>query len=245
MKTDTMKVDEMDGSPRRHKRESQDDHIYDQMFSAILEQRLSPGTKLSEDVLGEIFGVSRTVIRKVLQRLSHENVVRILPNRGAYVAEPSPEEARDVLEARKVVEAGIMRRVIARHTRADLKKLEKMRTEEANSIAQGDHSKWVALSGDFHLALADIAGNESLRDFLRALVSRTSLIHVQYQNGKMGSQSCSCEEHGDIIEAIREQDEEKAVRMMMDHLQACEEQLNLDGQEPVSDLYKIFSATAD
>ena len=218
-----------------------DDHIYDQMLDAILEQRLSPGTKLSEDVLGEIFGVSRTVIRKILQRLAHEKVVKILPNRGAYVSEPTPEEARDVLDARKVVEAGIMRRVIKNRTAADIKLLQSMLKEEAVSIEKGEHSKWVALSGDFHLALAKIAGNHSLADYLRELVSRTSLIHVQYQSNKMGNQSCSCDEHGDIIEAIITRDEEKAVQLMINHLQACEEQLNLDGREPISDLYKIFS----
>ncbi|MFT6558418.1 GntR family transcriptional regulator [Sneathiella sp.] len=227
------------------KKNQQDEHIYDQMLSAILEQRLSPGTKLSEDVLGEIFGVSRTVIRKVLQRLAYEKVVRILPNRGAYVSEPSPDEARDVLEARKIVEAGIIRKVVRNRSEADIKRLEKMLAEEAGSIEQGKYSKWVALSGDFHLVLAEIAKNEPLQDYLRELVSRTSLILVQYQTGRAGNQSCSCDEHGDIIAAIRDQDEEKAVKLMHDHLQACEEQLKLDGADPVSDLYKIFSSAAD
>ncbi len=243
--TESLSAGQPIGLQKQTKKGNQDDHIYDQMFSAILEQRLSPGTKLSEDILGEIFRVSRTVIRKVLQRLAHEKVVQILPNRGAFVAEPSPEEARDVLEARKVVEAGIMRKVIARKSESDIRRLEKMLAEEAASINQGKHSKWVALSGDFHLALAEIGGNDSLRDYLRELVSRTSLIHVQYQSRKMGNQSCSCEEHGDIIDAIRAGDEEKAVQVMVDHLQACEEQLNLDGQEPVSDLYEIFSAVTN
>ncbi|WP_169543112.1 GntR family transcriptional regulator [Sneathiella aquimaris] len=227
------------------KKNQQDEHIYDQMLSAILEQRLSPGTKLSEDVLGEIFGVSRTVVRKVLQRLAYEKVVRILPNRGAYVSEPSPDEARDVLEARKIVEAGIIRKVVKNRTEADIKRLEKMLADEAGSIEQGKYSKWVALSGDFHLALAEIAKNTPLQDYLRELVSRTSLILVQYQTGRVGNQSCSCDEHGDIIAAIRDQDEEKAVKLMHDHLQACEEQLKLDGADPVSDLYKIFSSAAD
>jgi len=224
---------------------AQDDHIYDQMMAAILEQRLTPGTKLSEDVLGEIFGVSRTVVRKVLQRLGHEKVVQILPNRGAYVAEPTPAEARDVLEARKIVESGIMRLAITKCTKADIKRLETMLDEEARSIRDGQHSRWVALSGDFHIALAEIAGNTALTDMLRELVSRTSLIHVQYQSRKIGNQSCSCDEHGELISALKEKDEEKAVSLMIDHLKACEEQLNLDGEEAVSDLYQIFSAAAD
>ena len=43
---------------------TQDDIVYAHIFEAILEQRLAPGTKLSEEALGEIFGVSRTIIRR-------------------------------------------------------------------------------------------------------------------------------------------------------------------------------------
>ncbi len=237
-------TDNFQTEQKANKAGNQDERIYAEMFSAILEQRLSPGTKLSEDILGEIFGVSRTVIRKILQRLAHEKVVNILPNRGAFVSEPTPDEARDVLDARKVVEAGIMRRVVKNVSEADIRRLEAMLKNEADSIERGEHSKWVALSGDFHMALAEIAGNHSLKDYLRELVSRTSLIHVQYQSKKMGNQSCSCDEHADIIEAIRARDEVKSVQLMIDHLQECEEQLNLDGKEPVSDLYQIFSGSS-
>jgi DNA-binding GntR family transcriptional regulator len=218
-----------------------DDQIYHQMFSAILEQRVSPGTKLSEDALCGIFGVSRTVIRKVLQRLAHERVVDIQPNRGAFVAEPTPEEAKDVLEARKIVEAGIMRAAVRACKPADIKRLGKMLEKEAKSIDKGEHSKWVSLSGEFHLELAKIAGNQALEEFLRELVSRTSLIHVQYQKGNMGSQSCSCDEHADIINAIASGDEGKAVQLMDAHLDGIEESLNLNDEEQGSDLYKIFA----
>ena len=71
---------------------TQDDIVYAHIFEAILEQRLAPGTKLSEEALGEIFGVSRTIIRRALSRLAHESVVLLRPNRGAVVASPTVEE---------------------------------------------------------------------------------------------------------------------------------------------------------
>ena len=61
---------------------TQDDIVYAHIFDAILEQRLAPGTKLSEEALGEIFGVSRTIIRRALSRLAHEGV--LLPERGQF-----------------------------------------------------------------------------------------------------------------------------------------------------------------
>ena len=219
----------------------QDDDIYAEMFSAILEQRLSPGTKLSEDALCKIFNVSRTIIRKVLQRLSHEKVVEIQPNRGAFVAEPTPEEARDVLEARRIVEAGIMRGAVRAAKPSDIKRLRAMITKEGTAIEQGSHSKWVSLSGDFHLELARISGNLALTEFLRELVSRTSLIHVQYQSGQMGHQSCSCEEHVDIVKALEAGDEEAAVSLMNGHLKAIEASLDLSDTKADDDLYRIFA----
>ena len=86
---------------------TQDDIVYAHIFEAILEQRLAPGTKLSEEALGEIFGVSRTIIRRALSRLAHEGVVLLRPNRGAVVASPSVEEARQVFLARRLVERAI------------------------------------------------------------------------------------------------------------------------------------------
>ena len=222
------------------KKSSQDDQIYIKIFAAILEQKLLPGTKLSEDTLGEIFGVSRTIIRKVLQRLAYEKVVQIVPN----VAEPTPEEAKEILETRRIVEAAIMKAVVRRLDPLDLGALEKNLKAEQSSIENGEHSKWVALSGDFHLMLARIAGNKTLEDFLRELVSRTSLIHVQYQSNKLAQQSCSCEEHGEILSAIRNRDEKRAVKLMVDHLSAIESALNLDGKDNVNDLYRIFGDTA-
>ena len=64
------------GNPREVRSGTQDDMVYAHIFDAILEQRLAPGTKLSEEALGEIFGVSRTIIRRALSRLAHEQVDR-------------------------------------------------------------------------------------------------------------------------------------------------------------------------
>ena len=221
---------------------SQNDRIYEEMLAAILEQRLAPGTKLAEDTLGEIFGVSRTVIRTVLQRLAHERIVKIQPNRGAFVSEPSPEEAREVLEARRLIEEGIIREAVRNQTPADIKELNQSVAEERLSLKKGDHEAWVRLSGAFHLKLAEVAGNQTLLAFLKELVSRNSLIIVQYQKSTLSP--CSCDEHLEIIEAISAGDEQRAISLMNAHLQACEDQLNLREEEGKADLYSIFAKPA-
>ncbi|MZR31327.1 GntR family transcriptional regulator [Sneathiella litorea] len=218
---------------------SQNDSIYNEMLSAILEQRLAPGTKLSEDTLGEIFGVSRTVIRTVLQRLAHEKIVRIQPNRGAFVAEPSPEEAREVMQARRLIEEGMIRDAIRNQSPENIGELRRSVAAERLSLEKGDHEAWVRLSGDFHLMLAAVAGNKTLLAFLKELVSRTSLIIVQYQKGTLSP--CSCDEHTEIIDAIVARNENHAIALMKAHLKACEDQLNLCESDEKADLYSIFA----
>jgi DNA-binding GntR family transcriptional regulator len=216
--------------------------IYEEMLTAILEQRLAPGTKLSEDTLGGIFGVSRSVIRTVLHQLGHERIVQIQPNRGAFVAEPSHEEAREVLQARRLIEEGVVRLAVNRHTKMDIINLRDMVSEEQASLDTGNHKTWVRQSGDFHVRLAKIAGNHTLKAYVKELVSRNSLIIVQFQKGNLSS--CSCDEHSGIIDAIAARNEDLAVKLMMEHLQACENQLNLNGGEPKSDLHAVFSRSA-
>ena len=73
--------------------------IREGVTAAILEHRLLPGTKLGEDEIGEIYGSSRTLVRTALQQLAHEGIVNIEKNRGAFVARPTPADAREVFEA--------------------------------------------------------------------------------------------------------------------------------------------------
>src|SRR5690606_41980575 len=83
------------------KRESTVNEIHERVYSAVLDNRLKPGTKLVEERLAEIFSVSRPRIREVLARLAHEQVVELIPQRGAFVAKPTIEKAKDVFEARR------------------------------------------------------------------------------------------------------------------------------------------------
>ena len=107
--------------------------IYDQVFSAILDQRLMPDTKLTEKDLCGVFGVSRTIIRKVLLRLSIDRVVELRPNRGAVIAAPGPEEVREIFEARRLLEDGIVAEAAEKYGPEDAQALD--------SVAVG-HWRW-------------------------------------------------------------------------------------------------------
>jgi len=97
--------------------------VYRGLRRAIIEQALSPGTKLPEDLVGTRFGVSRTVVRAALARLAAESLVELHLNRGATVAHPSLDEAHDVFDIRRSLERLVVERLAGRLSRADLARL--------------------------------------------------------------------------------------------------------------------------
>lgn len=219
---------------------SVESQIYERIYSAIIEQRLAPGTKLGEESLCELFGVSRSRIRKVLYRLGNDSVVMLVPNRGAFVARPSVQEAREVFATRRLLEAEVVRALAKGLSAADAARLARHVEVEREAHARHDRRASIRLSGEFHLLLAELAGNRVIERFLRELVSRTSLIIAVYE--APGRSCCSFDEHAALIEAIGGGRAEAAVEGMMAHLCGIESRLMLDrppGQ--AVDLKAIFA----
>ena len=217
------------------------DIIHAKIYDAIVEQRLPPGTKLGEKSLCEIFGVSRTLIRRALQRLANEHVVESRPHRGACVARPSVEEAREVFEARRALEAHVIDQLAGELTPADVGRLRRHVAEERDAHATGDRRRLIRRSGELHLLLAELAGNRAIARFLRELVSRTSLIIAVYE--APGESCCSFGDHAEIIEALVNGRAQVADRAMRAHLLSIEQRLRLDRlPERTVDLQEVLAA---
>jgi DNA-binding GntR family transcriptional regulator len=204
--------------------------IYEKILAAVFDHRLPPGTKLGEDRLASIFGVSRARIRRVLPRLSHEGVVTLEPNRGAFVAKPTVAEARDVFQARRLIEPGIVHNLMRQSDLAStLTKLRRHVATEARARAASDARAIVRLSGEFHMLLADAAGNALLAKTMRELASLTCLIIALYDRPTVPS--CLGEEHGEIVEAIAGGERARAAELMAEHLNHVEKNLDLSAVE--------------
>jgi DNA-binding GntR family transcriptional regulator len=217
-----------------------DKRVHRDLYAAIIDHSLSPGTALQEDALAKAFSVSRTVIRKVLQQLALERLVDIVPNRGASVAKPTAEEARQVFEARRVVERILVEKVMARASDADIGDLIATAKSEQVAFEAGNKQERLKLSGDFHRQLAKLGGNTVLGDFLNELVSRTSLIIALYESP--GAVPCSHSEHLEIADAIRRRDVAKAVQYMEHHLLHIEAQTDLTDVHQRVDFRALFGA---
>ena len=197
---------------------------------AIHEHRLAPGTKLSEDEVGEIYGVSRTVVRAALRQLAHDQLVTIRRNRGAYVAQPSVREAREVFEARALLEPRTARSAAERATPADLARLSAHIQAEHAALAAGEPGRAVYLSGMFHIEIARIADQETILAFIRQLVARSSLIIALYWQRR--NALCESHAHHALMNALAANDPLQAEELMKGHLLDLLSSLDLRNQRP-------------
>ncbi len=216
-----------------------DERVHRELYAAIIGHSIPPGTALLEDSLANAFKVSRTVIRKVLQQLSHEKMVDIIPNKGASVAKPSAEEARQVFEARREVERILVERAVRTASDAELKNLVKLSKLEEQAHSRGHKAERLKLSGEFHRQLAALANNAVLESFLAELVSRTSLIIALYESP--GAVPCSHTEHLEIGNAMILRDAKKAVEYMEHHLRHIEAQIDLTSHAEAPDFQNLFT----
>ncbi len=199
------------------------DDIYPRLFDAILEQRIAPSSRFTEEGLGETFGVSRSVIRRVLAKLSHQQVIILRPNQRAQVAAPDAQQTRQILEARRLTEITVVQLACTLATPVQIRQLRELITRERECIERDQRGPAIRLSGEFHLHLAAIAGNAPLAQFLNSLVPLTSLIIAQYE--AHACTYCAWQEHVAIVDAVEQGNPVAAIGLMTQHLDHLEAKL--------------------
>ncbi|CAI2530852.1 GntR family transcriptional regulator [Serratia liquefaciens] len=195
--------------------EDKDDHIYNSLVKAIVEHRLLPGSKLPEEALAETFGVSRTGIRRVLQRLAAVQLVTQLPKRGAQVATPGQDEATQVFQTRKMLECTNLPQVLAHCDENHLLAMEEIVAQEQQAHRDQDGAAAIRLSAAFHVQLQAIAGNQVLTEMVSQLTLRSSLAIAVY--GSPWQQGCRCHDHSDLLALLRRKDSAALADHMVRH----------------------------
>ena len=199
--------------------------IYREMLDAILDRRLEPGMKLIEEDLAKTFSVSRARIRATFLQLAHDKLINLVPNRGAFIAEPTIDEAIEVFSANMTPDR-------ASQIREHLER-------EHQAHHAGDHRAAIILSGEFHLLLARLAGNLVIEEFLERLILRSSLIIAMYESPQ--PVDCSHSEHESLLNALLGGDPDLAAAEMAKHLDAIRDRLQLQRPKPAkTDFASIF-----
>jgi DNA-binding GntR family transcriptional regulator len=213
--------------------------IYRAVVNAVMSHRLPPGTHLGEADFCELYQVSRTTVRKALQRLAHDHIIELRPNRGAVIASPTPQEARDIFAARRAIEREIVPLVIHSATPESLRQIRAALEAEDQARRNGDRASWIRLGGEFHILLAELAGNQVLQRFMAELVSRCSLIIALYESP--GAAMCGNDEHQDLATLIEQRKVKEAVHLIEHHLQEIEGRLRLGEPERKINLAQALS----
>ena len=195
---------------------------------AIHEHRVAPGTKLGEDELADIYSVSRTIVRTSLQSLAHSQLVEIKRNRGAFVAQPTTKEAREVFEARELVEPRMARMAAQRATAKDVDLLKAHIEAEHAALDNGDNGRALYLSGQLHVIIAQISDQATIAGFVETLIARSSLIVALYW--KRESALCETHAHDSLVQAIERNDETSADELMRSHLVDLHSALDLSSK---------------
>ncbi|MBF0657147.1 GntR family transcriptional regulator [Psychrobacter sp. NG25] len=198
--------------------------IINSITSAVSEQRLPAGTKLGEQILSNLFNCNRANVRRALSTLATMHVVQLQPNKGAFIATPSPKEAEDVFEARRTIERTLACSVLKNANSQDITNMRRIIAAEAEARSQGNKPVELRLSREFHMQLATIAKNHVLEKFLTELTLRTTLIIGLYNEA--GSSNCAEDEHLGIVKAIEARDEQRLILLIDEHLYHLQSSLN-------------------
>ncbi|MBX9405264.1 GntR family transcriptional regulator [Pseudomonas baetica] len=199
------------------------DDLYPRLFDAILEQRIDPASRFTEDSLRQMFGVSRADVRRVLTQLSHEHIIVLRANHRPRVTALNAEQTRQTLHARRLTESTLVRLACQRPQAEELKRLRALIERERQAVEQDRRAMAIRLSGEFHLQLAHMAGNAPLAHFLGSLVPLTSLAIARGDGSTR--RCCAWQEHLAIVEAVENGDAAKAAMLMNQHLDHLEDTL--------------------
>ncbi|CAL9592147.1 MULTISPECIES: GntR family transcriptional regulator [Streptomyces] len=190
------------------------EQVYEALLSLITTRQLRPGQHLVESELADRLGVSRQPVREALQRLATDGWVDLRPAQGAFVHEPSEEEADQLLSVRTLLEAEAARLAAAHAGPEGVAELEELCARGEAALLDDDVDAVVDANAAFHAHVMELAGNTVLAELSRQVDRRVRWYYrpVARQRGAR-----SWEEHRQLIAAVAAGDEDAAMRVMREH----------------------------
>lgn len=194
------------------------EQVLEVLRTAILDFRLQPGQRLVERELIEQLGVSRATVREVLRALTAEGLVVAVPQKGALVYAPSPEEAQDLYAVRSALEALAVRRFIERADPAQHERLRSTFAQLERDVADGADMHQVLRTKDlFYQELQAGAASPSIQQILGGVQARVRQLRATSLS-QPGRPARMLEEMRALLDAINARDVEAATRLCADHV---------------------------
>ena len=202
--------------------------VYDEIKDLILCNEILPGQKLHHQQLSERLGVSRTPVREALTRLVQEGYVSFLPNRGFTCKEIRMQEAEELYELREALKAFTVERAIANLTDSALRGLRAKINSYGRDVQNRFTRERLVYDQDVHLAIAELAGNETLKNTLSHVFER--IVLKRRTDGLYDSArgTAAHQEHLLLLEAMERRNPAEAVAILRKHIQAGKKNVMAD-----------------
>ncbi|MFJ2244605.1 MULTISPECIES: GntR family transcriptional regulator [unclassified Streptomyces] len=190
------------------------ERVYEALLELITTRALRPGQHLVESELAGHLGVSRQPVREALQRLNTDGWVDLRPAQGAFVHEPTEEEADQLLSVRTLLEAEAARLAAANSGTEGIAALEELCAQGEQAVADDDVDLAVATNAAFHAKVMELAGNAVLSELAGQVGRRVRWYYTPVAR-RRGAQSWI--EHRSLIAAISARDGQRATEIMRSH----------------------------
>ncbi|MBO8434486.1 MAG: GntR family transcriptional regulator [Tyzzerella sp.] len=178
------------------------DVVFNTLRDAILTGKLQPGERLMENQLAEKLGVSRTPIREALRMLEIENLVKLVPRKGAQVLDMTEKDIINVLELRGALESLGVKLACKNMSEEDIEKLKLAEADVESALAGDDVEKMAEADQNFHDIIFNSTGNDKLIQIISNLDIQLYRYRLAHLRIKGQNQSIIKEQHTKIINAI-------------------------------------------
>lgn len=196
---------------------SQKEKSYKGIKQAIISYEIKPGEPLVEKQIADKLGVSRTPVREALKELKNEGLVKIIPRKGAFVAEISSRDIEEIFLLREILECTAIKIAISRIKEEDLIEIESTFNSIINDIKRKNYKNVLYVDIKFHNFIVDSSGNSRLYQFIRIL--NDQIYRLRYLSATVpGRLSKSLQEHKDILEALKKRDKDLAEQRLRRHI---------------------------
>jgi len=178
---------------------------------------LKKGDRIVEKSLSQAMGISRTPFREALRLLSSEGLVELVPNKGAYVAQPSMKDIREMFWVMSILEGKCARLCARRTDEEGLQKLDELHRKLEKQYQEKNHEGYMDVNHRYHSLVQDLAGNKILSEVIDNLRQKILLYRYRqiYQPDRL---KASMQEHSDLQKAFRRKNPAEAERLMKEHL---------------------------
>lgn len=194
--------------------------LRDHLRADIVSGRIPAGTRLTTASLVERFGISQMPVREALQALEGEGLINILPHKGAKVLSLDARRVSNIYDVRGVIESLLIRLAVPNLTNAAMARLAEIHETLKKEVREGDDESVFALNQEFHKLIYRHAENADALGVYDRYANLLGVLRGTYGFDRLRLRQM-VDEHGQILEALRAQDEERLEKLARLHCEGA------------------------